>query len=85
MTQESHSDMTVSVTLAEGEDSGGQLCCTSPGVTQEPHSDMTVSVTLAAGEGSGLRRCRICRPLFSVVPFLSQSCDLFLFLKLELS
>ena len=49
--------MTVSVTLAEGEDSGGQLCCTSHGVTQKPHSDMTVSVTLAAGEDSGGQLC----------------------------
>ena len=57
MTQEPHSDMTASVTLAAGEGSGGQLCCTSPGVTQEPHSDMTASVTLAAGESSGGQLC----------------------------
>ena len=49
-------------------------CCISPGVAQEPHSRTAVSHD--AGEGNVLRRCRICRPLFSVVP---QLCGWFLF------
>ena len=52
------------------------LCCASPCATQGPHSGVVVSAALAADI---ILRCRICRPLFTVVPFLSQLCGSFLF------
>ena len=45
-------------------------------MSQGPHSGMAVSAALAGDEGSHLRKCRIGRLIFSVVPRLSQ-CVLF--------
>lgn len=47
-------------------------CCASPSETRQLHSGLAVPSTLAASESSGLRRCGICRLLFSVVPLRNQ-------------